>query len=81
MFGHGYRFNEENLVMQETLQLQNRFATTDATADVIPCPYVYAGGRCCKGHVIGINAFKAVGPAKATARGGSAPGRRDRTTI
>jgi hypothetical protein len=25
----------------------------------IPCPYVYAKGRCCTGHVVRVEAFKA----------------------
>jgi len=27
--------------------------------DPIPCPYTYAGGRKCKGHIVSIEAFKA----------------------
>ena len=34
-------------------------ATATSEDSLIPCPYVYAGGKFCKGHVVGIEAFKA----------------------
>ena len=32
---------------------------TPAVADQVPCPYVYAKGRRCTGHIVGVEAFKA----------------------
>ena len=33
--------------------------STEPSSALIPCPFVYANGRCCAGHVVRIEAYKA----------------------